>query len=124
MSKEPNEKRLNESQRCEIIAKLSKTDAPSKRAIAREYDITKGAIRKVWDKQEQILERSTIMSDEAKEKIFRSFVGCFTELEDMLYIWIDSMRRANLPVPPSLTIAKAKSIASSLSIPKMDFKAS
>jgi hypothetical protein len=42
----------------------------------------------------------------------------------MLYIWIDSMRRANLPVPPSLAIAKAKSIASSLSIPETNFKAS
>jgi len=36
--------------------KLSKTDAPNKRAIAREYDVTEGAIRKVWDKREQILE--------------------------------------------------------------------
>ncbi len=34
------------------------------------------------------------------------------------------MRRANLPVLPSLTIAKAKSIASSLSISETDFKAS
>jgi hypothetical protein len=34
------------------------------------------------------------------------------------------MRRANFPVSPSLTIAKAKSIALSLLIPKMDFKAS
>jgi hypothetical protein len=34
------------------------------------------------------------------------------------------MRCANLPVPPSLAITKAKSIASSLSIPEMDFKAS
>ncbi len=34
------------------------------------------------------------------------------------------MRRANLPVPPSFAIAKAKSITSSLSIPKTDFKAS
>jgi hypothetical protein len=42
----------------------------------------------------------------------------------MLYIWIDSMRRANLPIPPSLAIAKTKSIASSLSIPETDFKAS
>jgi hypothetical protein len=42
----------------------------------------------------------------------------------MLYIWIDNMRRANLPVQPSLAIAKAKSITSSLSIPEMDFKAS
>ena len=124
MSKKPNGKRLNEFQRCEIIAKLSKTDARSKRAIAREYDVSEGAIRKVWEKREQILERSALMSDEAKEKIFRSCVGRFTEIEDMLYIWIDSMRRANLPVPPSLAIAKAKSIASSLSIPETDFKAS
>ncbi len=34
------------------------------------------------------------------------------------------MRRANLPVPPSFTIAKAKSIALSLLISEMDFKAS
>jgi hypothetical protein len=43
----------------------------------------------------------------------------------MLYIWIDSMRRrARLPVPPSLAIMKAKSIASTLSISDSDFKAS
>jgi hypothetical protein len=124
MSKKPNGKRFNESQRCEIIAKLSKTDAPSKRAIAREYDVSKGAIRKVWEKREQILERSVLTFNEAKEKTFRSSIGRFTELVDMLYIWIDNMRRANLPVPPSLAIAKAKSIASSLSIPETDFKAS
>jgi hypothetical protein len=124
MSKKPNGKCLNESQRCEIVAKLSKTDAPNKRAITREYDVSEGAIRKVWDKREQILERSALMSDEAKEKTFQSSVGRFIELEDMLYIWIDNMCRANLPIPPSLAITKAKSIASSLSIPKTDFKAS
>ncbi len=124
MSKKPNEKRLNESQRCEIIAKLSKTDAASKRAMAREYDVSERAIRKVWDKWEQILERYALMSNEAKEKTFQSSIGRFTELEDMIYIWINNMRRANLPAPPSLAIAKAKSIALSLSIPETDFKAS
>jgi hypothetical protein len=64
------------------------------------------------------------MFDEVKEKTFRSCVGHFTELEDMFYIWIDNMRRANLPVPPSLAIAKAKNIVSSLSILETDFKAS
>jgi hypothetical protein len=97
---------------------------PSKRVIAREYDVIEGAIRKMWDKREQILQQSALMSNEAKEKTFRSFVGRFTELEDMLYIWIDSMCHANLHVPPSLAITKAKSIASSLSIPETDFKAS
>jgi len=64
------------------------------------------------------------MSDEVKEKTFRSSIGRFTQLEDMLYIWIDNMRRANLLVPPSLAIAKAKNIALSLSISETDFKAS
>jgi hypothetical protein len=40
----------------------------------------------VWDKREQILERSALISDEAKEKTSWSSVGHFTELEDMLYI--------------------------------------
>jgi hypothetical protein len=72
MSKKPNGKRLNESQQCEIITKLNKTNAASKRAIAREYNVSEGAIRKVWDKREQILERSALMSDETKE-IYWSF---------------------------------------------------
>ncbi len=122
---EKNEKHTNASKwHIEIISKLSKTDPPSKRALAREYDVSEGAIWKVWEKQDSILERSALLSKEAKQKTFRASVGRFTELEDMLYIWIDSMRRAKLPVPPSLAIAKAKSIASTLSISDSDFKAS
>jgi hypothetical protein len=64
------------------------------------------------------------LSEEAKQKTFRASVGRFTELEDMLYIWIDSKRHARLPVPPSLAIGKEKSIASTLSIFDSDFKAS
>ncbi len=124
MSKKLTGKRLNESQRCEIISKLSKTNLPSKRALACEYDVSEGTIQKVWEKRDSILERSALLSEETKQKTFRASVGRFTKLEDMLYIWIDSMRRARLPVPPSLAIAKAKSIASTLSISDSDFKAS
>jgi hypothetical protein len=124
MSKKLTSKRLNESQRCEIISKLSKTNPPSKRALAHEYNVSEGAIRKVWEKRDSILERSTLLSEEAKQKTFRALVGRFTKLEDMLYIWINNMRRARLPVPPSLAIAKVKSIASTLSISDSDFKAS
>jgi hypothetical protein len=120
MSKKLTGKRLNESQRCEIISKLSKTNPLSKRALTREYDVSEGAIWKVWEKRDSILERFVLLFEEAKQKTFRRF----TELEDMLYIWIDSMCRARLPVPPSLAIAKAKNIASTLSISNSDFKAS
>jgi hypothetical protein len=116
MSKKPNGKCLNEHQRCEIISKLSKTNAPSKRALAQEYNVSEGDVQKVWDNREAILERSALLYEETKERTFRAFVGLFTKLEDMLYIWIDSMRRAKLPVPSSFAIAKAKNIASSLSI--------
>jgi hypothetical protein len=78
----------------------------------------------VWDNWEAILERFALLSEEANERTFWASIGQFTELEDMLYIRIHRMRCAKLPVSPSLAIAKAKSIASNLSIPKFDFKAS
>ena len=117
-------KRLSESQRLEIIAKLSMPSAPSKRNIAREYDVSEGAIRKIMKNQEVIRKRSALMSEETRAKKFRASVGRFSEIEDKLFLWIDSMRRANLPVPPSLVIAKAKRIAQELSISEDDFKAS
>ncbi len=122
--KKPNGKHLNEHQHCEIILKLSKTNASSKRALAREYNISESAIQKVWDNWEAILERSALLSEEAKESTFRASVGRFTKLEDMFYIWINNMRCAKLLVPPSLAMAKAKNIASNLSILEFDFKAS
>ncbi|CAM6029668.1 unnamed protein product [Sphagnum balticum] len=124
MLKKPNGKHLNEHQHCKIISKLSKTNAPSKKALAREYSVSEGTIRKVWDNWEAILEWSALLFEEAKETTFRASVGRFTELEDMLYVWIDNMRCAKLPILPCLAIAKAKNITSSLSIPKSDFKAS
>jgi hypothetical protein len=78
----------------------------------------------VWDNREAILERYALLSEKTKERTFRAFVGRFTELEDMLYIWIDNMHCAKLLVPPSFAIGKVKSIASNLSIPKSNFKAS
>ena len=69
MLKKSNGKRPNEHQRCEIISNLSKMNAPSKRALARKYIVSKGAIQKVWDNWEAILEWSALLSEEAKESI-------------------------------------------------------
>jgi hypothetical protein len=93
-----------------------------KRFLAREYSVNEGTILKVWDNRETILERSALLSEEAKERTFRASIGRFTELEDILYIWIDSMHLAKLLVSPSFAIAK--SITSSLSILESNFKAS
>ena len=70
--------------------------------------MSEATIRKAWSKREDIFKRSALMSEEAKKKTFRASVGTFTEVEDKLYLWIYSMRRANLPVPSSLAILKAK----------------
>jgi hypothetical protein len=39
--------RLTEAQQCEIIAKLSKPNEPSKHAQGQEYEVNEGAILKV-----------------------------------------------------------------------------
>jgi len=74
MSKKPNKKRLNKHRQCEIILKLSKMNAPNKRALARKYNVNEGAIRNVWDNREAILKRSTLLFEEAKERTFRACV--------------------------------------------------
>ena len=53
----------------------------------------------------------------------RGSVDRFTEVEDKLYLWIDSVEQ-NLSVPPFLAILKAKKIAEELLIWHNDFKAS
>ena len=50
-------KRLSESQRLDIIRKLQKANAPSKQAIAREYHVSEGAIRNIWNNRDHIKER-------------------------------------------------------------------
>ena len=72
--------------------------------------MSEATIRKVWSKREDIRKRSALMSEEAKKKTFRASVDRFTEVEDKLYLWIDTMRRVNLPVPPFLAILKQKKL--------------
>ncbi|KAI6647727.1 hypothetical protein LOD99_8568 [Oopsacas minuta] len=117
-------KRLNESQRFHVLARVSEPTPPSKRSLAREYEVSEGAIRKLCENRGVIRKRFALLSGETKQKNFEVLFVGFTDLEDMLYLWIDDMRRANLPVPPSLAIAKAKQTAEQLSISEDDFKTS
>lgn len=108
MSTKANRKRLNEAQHCEIITKLRKSNPPSKRAISREYNVSKRTIRKVRNNREAILQISALLSEDGKKNTFRASVGRFTQIENMMYIWTDNMLHTKLPLPPSLAIAKAK----------------
>ena len=84
-------KRLNEQQRTEFICKLRKPNPPSKRSLAREYGVSEKAIRKTWENRVAIEQRSSLMSVETKAKTFCASVGHFSELEDKLYIWIETV---------------------------------
>ncbi|KAI6650796.1 hypothetical protein LOD99_7855 [Oopsacas minuta] len=76
MSGKGKGKRLNESQRSNVIAKFSEPTPPSKRSLAREYEVSKGAIRKVWKNREVIRKRSALLSEQTKTKSFEVlFVG-------------------------------------------------
>ena len=79
-------KRLNESERLEVISKLNQPNPPSKRSIARQYEVSEATIRKAGLKREDIRKRSALMSKEVKKKAFKASVGRFTELEDKLYL--------------------------------------
>lgn len=119
-----SEKRLNEQERLDIIRKLRRPNPPSKRSIAREYNVSEGAIRYIWTKRDEIEQRSGSMTPEARGTIYRQSNGHFPQVESQLFTWIEAMRMANLPVAPSLALAKAKKIALNLGISDDDFKGS
>ena len=48
--------RLTKARRCEIIAKLSKTNA-----LGQEYEVNEADIQKVWDNQENMLQQTAFM---------------------------------------------------------------
>ena len=79
-------KRLNESERLEVITNLNHPNPSSKRSIALQYGVSEATIRKVWSKREDIRKRSVLMSEEAKKKTLRASVGRFTDVEDKLYL--------------------------------------
>ena len=58
----PEATRLTEARRREIIAKLSKMNMSSK-ALGREYEVSEGAILKLGDNWENILQRNPTYRD-------------------------------------------------------------
>ena len=123
MSSKGKGKRLSKGQRMNIIEKLSKPNPPPKQSMAHEYDVREKAIRKTWDNQLKIEQQCSLMSEVTRSTMYQASAGRFTEVEDILYRWIDSMRGANLCVPPSLVISKEKNCTRAFNLRKC-FKAS
>ena len=73
-------KRLDESQRLEVIFKLSQPNPPSKRSLTRLYEVSETAIRKVWSERDDIRERSTLMSSDFGYKTQKR--ACYASADD------------------------------------------
>ena len=91
----------------EIIEQLSKLNLPAKWVIARRCRVSDTAIRKIWNNRYDVIAQSIHMSSSGRDNCYRASQAKFPELEEVLYGWIDMMRRAKLAVPPSFAIAKA-----------------
>jgi hypothetical protein len=78
-------KRLNQSRRLDIIAKLQRTSPASKWALAQEFGVTYNVICKIWMEQEGIKQKTLLMSNAAHEIFFHTTAGKFDEIEDALY---------------------------------------
>ena len=105
----------------EIINKLKRKNPPSKRYLGRSFNVSEGAIIKIWQNRDEIKKRSTDMSKQRKSKKLRFSSAKYSDLESQLYDWISVIRKTNLPISPTIIIARANEIANNLSLE--DFKA-
>ena len=108
MSSNGKGKRLSKGKRINIIEKLSKPNPPPKQSLTHEYDVSEKAIHKTWDNWLKIKQRCSLLSEVTRSTMYQASARRFTEVDDILYRWIDSMRHANLCVSPSLVISKEK----------------
>jgi hypothetical protein len=115
---------LSNSQQLKIIAKLQKPNPPSKRAIACAYCVSESAIRKLWGHKDSIFKHTELVPESTRISTFHVSQACFPELEDQLFLWVDTMRHLKLELPPTLVMAKAVEIARSLNIDEKEYKAS
>ena len=73
--------RLTNTHWCEIIAKLSKPNAPSKRVLERKYEVSEGAIQKGMETMR--IDEEPPINDEIQP--FKTFAECrsATDLKDL-----------------------------------------
>lgn len=119
-----NNKNLTVAQKLEIIKELEQQHPLSKRALGRKFNVTEGAIRKVFTNRDNIKKRSAELSEETKNKKCRMHARKHSDIEDKLYEWLQLIRKVELPVSPSLTIGKSKELAKNMGLPEEQFKGS
>lgn len=108
-------KRLTDSQRMEIIARLEDKAAPISRAkCARLYGVTPAAISKLMKVSQNVKKRYTDAGADAGNARDKRQRGGFVKnvsFEDELYQWICSVRARNIPLLVAHVQQKAKLLA-------------
>jgi hypothetical protein len=108
-------KRLTDSQRMEIIARLEDKTAPLSRAkVARMYGVTPAAISKLMKVSQHVKKRYTDAGADAGNARDKRQRGGFVKnvcFEDELYQWICSVRARNIPLLVAHVQQKAKLLA-------------
>eukprot|EP00960_Hanusia_phi_P047361 758364-Hanusia_phi.AAC.1 len=103
-------KRLNDTERLEIIAKLQGSSM-SQRAISREYGVSEGAIRKLLKQKNAVILRSQNADPSKMVRTFRGSAPHYPAVEEMLFRWVDGCQKRKVEVSPAMAIAKATELA-------------
>ena len=74
----------------EINEELLKPKPPSKKSLARSYNITEGSIRYILSKRKIIKDSAFQISDTMINSISRTVKPQYIDLEDKLYSWIET----------------------------------
>ncbi|RLN86755.1 hypothetical protein BBJ28_00012527 [Nothophytophthora sp. Chile5] len=108
-------KRLTDSERMEIIARLENTTVPLSRAkCAREYGVTPAAISKLMKVSQTVKKRYSDAGADAgglRDKRQRGGFSKNVPFEDELYQWICSVRARKIPLLVAHVQQKAKLLA-------------
>ena len=117
-------KSVSIQEKLEIIKELEKENAPSKRKLARDYNVDESSIRYIWKNKSDLKRKSLGLPESYKCKRSRLVALKFGDIEDKLDNWVKVMRELNLPVSPSILLVKAKKVAEKLGYSPDEFKAS
>ena len=115
-------KQLTLKRKLEIIEDLSQDNPPSKRCVSRKYEVSDFTIRSIWKNKDTIKRQAALLTNDLQDTLSKLPQAKYSDLEEKLLEWIEVIRTANLPVSPSLIVAKAKELAVTMSYD--DFKGS
>ena len=77
---------------------MSRPKPPSKRSLAKRYDISEGAIRYILNIRKTISDSAFKLSDNLINSTMRSTKPQYADLEETFYSWIETLSFAKIPI--------------------------